>query len=238
MKRHVSGRPHRVAPTADARVIHELQIYVKRHGHRRAGLPQRQNTPYLARFSWRKSISFSAVLPISIPQKQSFCGNPSVFCGKEEAPAPKAKAFHRKTEQMRRVPTTGQASRRYSRSICPVFVGATLRGRPSMGKISFQCRPRRHATNFVHFAVLLLMTGSSFIPQKFCFCGILPCKARPVLHFSRAATRVSGSGDHIGSPLRMSVCPFRNPRHSVKGFSTRHSRALAQASRLWIKGHA
>ena len=120
MKRHVSGRPHRVAPTADARVIHELQIYVKRHGHRRAGLPQRQNTPYLARFSWRKSISFSAVLPISIPQKQSFCGNPSVFCGKEEAPAPKAKAFHRKTEQMRRAPTTGQASR----------LRATTRGRP------------------------------------------------------------------------------------------------------------
>ena len=60
---------------------------------------------------------------------------------------------------------------RYSRSICPVFVGATLRGRPSMGKISFQCRPRWHATNFVHFAALLLMTGSSFIPQKHSFCG-------------------------------------------------------------------
>ena len=76
------------------------------------------------------------------------------------------KAFHRKTEQMRRVLTTGQASRRYSRSICPVFVGATLRGRPSMGKISFQCRPRWHATNFVHFAALLLMTGFSYIPQN------------------------------------------------------------------------
>ena len=41
-----------------------------------------------------------------IPQKQSFCGNPSAFCGKEEAPAPKAKVFYRKTEQMRRAPTT------------------------------------------------------------------------------------------------------------------------------------
>ena len=29
---------------------------------------------------------------------------------------------------------------------CPVFVGATLRGRPSMGNISFQCRPRRHVS--------------------------------------------------------------------------------------------
>ena len=84
-----------------------------------------------------------------------------------------------------RITNICKASRRYSRSICPVFVGATLRGRPSMGKISFQCRPRRHATNFVHFAVLLLMTGFSFIPQKFCFCGILPCKARHIVHISR-----------------------------------------------------
>ena len=121
--------------------------------------------------------------------------------GDHTSSAPKTKVFRRKTEQLRRAPTT---SRRYSRSICPVFVGATLRGRPSMRKISFQCRPRRHATNFVHFAALLLMTGFSFIPQKFCFCGILPCKARHIVHFSRAATRVSGSGDHIGSPLR---CP-------------------------------
>ena len=29
-----------------------------------------------------------------------------------------------------------------------------------------------------------------------------------VLHFSRAATRVSGSGDHIGSPLRVSVLKY------------------------------
>ena len=35
----------------------------------------------------------------------------SAFCGKEEAPAPKAKVFRRKTEQMHRAPTTGQASR-------------------------------------------------------------------------------------------------------------------------------
>ena len=33
------------------------------------------------------------------------------------------------------------------------------------------------------------------------------------------------SGDHVGSPLR-------NPRHSAEGFSSRHSRAPGQASRL------
>ncbi len=30
--------------------------------------------------------------------------------------------------------------------IMDFFVGATLRGRPLMGKISFQCRPRRHVS--------------------------------------------------------------------------------------------
>ncbi len=44
-----------------------------------------------------------------IPQKQSFCGNPSAFCGKEETPAPKAKVFHRKTEQLHRAPTMSAA---------------------------------------------------------------------------------------------------------------------------------
>ena len=122
MKRHVSGRPHRVAPTADASKCRFPRVPTKR---------QR-----------------------------------SAFCGKEEAPAPKAKVFRRKTEQLRRAPTT---SRRYSRSICPVFVGAPLRGRPSMRKISFQSRPRRHATNFVHFAALLLMTGSSFSQKALLF---------------------------------------------------------------------
>ena len=39
-------------------------------------------------------------------------------------------------------------------------------------------------------------------------------------------------GDHIGSPLRMYVCPFRNSRHLVKCFSTRHSRALDETSRF------
>ena len=57
---------------------------------------------------------------------------------------PKAKVFRRKTEQMCRAPTTGQASRRYSRSICPVFVGATLRGRPLMG-IFLHIEVYRHA---------------------------------------------------------------------------------------------
>ena len=71
-----------------------------------------------------------------------------------------------------------------------------------------------------------------FFPKKHCFLGTLPCIARPTMHFSRATARVSGSGDHVGSPLRVSVCPFRNSRHSVKGFSTRHSRALDETSRF------
>ena len=53
--------------------------------------------------------------------------------------------------------------------------------------------------------------------QKFAFRSVLPFS-----HKSRA---------FVGA-LRMSVCPFRNPRHSEKGFSSRHIRALGQASRL------
>lgn len=45
---------------------------------------------------------------------------------------------------MRRATTTGQVSGRYSRSICPIFVGATLCGRPSMGNFS-QIEVYRHA---------------------------------------------------------------------------------------------
>ena len=95
---------------------------------------------------------------------------------------------------------------RYSRSICPVFVGATLRGRPSMGKISFQCRPCWHATNFVHFAALLLMTGFSYIPQNRANAPCVDDAALGKMFFllchPRTGSSVTFPGDHAGSPLR------------------------------------
>ena len=105
------------------------------------------------------------------------------FCGKEEAPAPKAKVFRRKTEQLRRAPTT------------------------------------RHSVE-------------GFSTQY-------------IRALGQASRLRIDAGDHIGSPLRMSVSkygftgrgrtpPLRNPRLSEKGFSTRIIRALGQASRLRI----
>ena len=117
---------------------------------------------------------------------------------------------------MRRTPTT---SRRYSRSICPVFVGATLRGRPSTRKISFQCRLRRHATNFVHFAALLLMTGSSFSK-----------KAKPFWNFAVHSTAYNAL------LTRNSACKFRLKRHACARFraTTRRQNTpyIAHFSRL------
>ena len=98
----------------------------------------------------------------------------SAFCGKEEAPAPKAKVFRRKTEQLRRAPTTGRPyggrtdhpqitniclASRTSLGRAPaasehalfssVFVGATLRGRP-FRNVNFAGLPQNaNAVRFV-----------------------------------------------------------------------------------------
>ena len=98
-------------------------------------------------------------------------------------------------------PTTGQASLRYSRSICPVFVGAPLRGRPLMRKISFQCRLRRHTTNFVHFAAL---------PQKFSLWSVPPF-SKKALPFWNLAVHSTAYNALL---TRNSACKFRLKRHA------------------------
>ena len=132
-----------------------------------------------------KSKAFVGALRMSV-SKCRFPRTPtkrqrSAFCGKEEASAPKAKVFRRKTEQLRRAPTT------------------------------------RHSVE-------------GFSTQY-------------IRALGQASRLRIDAGDHIGSPLRMSVSkygftgrgrtpPLRNPRLSEKGFSTRIIRALGQASRL------
>ena len=139
------------------------------------GLPQRQNTPYIAHFSCWKSYATSAVLPLS----------------------------HKSS----------------------AFVG-------TLYLIQFRSR------------------WFFFFPKRQSLFGTLPCVARPTMHFSRAAARVSSgsrrslaSGDHAGLPLRRTLRnmdytgrsrtpPLRNPRQLVNCFSTRHSRALDETSRF------
>ena len=116
---------------------------------------------------------------------------------------------------------------RYSRSICPVFVGATLRGRPSMGKISFQCRPRWHATNFVHFAALLLMTGFSYIPQNRANAPSADDAALGKMFFHSIYPRI-GSRRSLASLTRNSACKFRmEPKVPIR------SRRQAPLQRPW-----
>ena len=121
------------------------------------GLPQRQNTPYIAHFSCWKSYATSAVLPISHRSKAS--------------------------------------------------VG-------TLYLIQFRSR------------------WFFFFPKRLCLFGTLPCVARPTMHFSRAAARVSSgsrrslaSGDHAGLPLRRTLRnmdytgrsrtpPLRNPQRA------------------------
>ena len=100
--------------------------WVKRHAcaldetSRFRATTRRQNTPYNAHFGGCQKFAFRSVLPIS-HKSRAFAGTlrspqmaptkrqRSAFCGKEEAPALKAKVFYRKTEQMRRAPTTSAA---------------------------------------------------------------------------------------------------------------------------------
>ena len=56
------------------------------------GLPQRQNTPYLVRFSFRKSIASLAVLPIS-HKSRAFMGTLVRFVGKRRCRRPKRRFF-------------------------------------------------------------------------------------------------------------------------------------------------
>ena len=139
MKRHVSGRPRGVAPTVDARVIRKLQIYVWHHGHRRAGLPQRQNTPYLARFSFRKSIASSAVLPLS-HKSRAFVGTLVRFVGKRRCRRPRRRFFAGKPSKCavrRRRPRQSVEgfSTRHSRALDETSCfRATTWGRPYGGR--------------------------------------------------------------------------------------------------------
>ena len=50
----------------------------------------------------------------------------SAFCGKEEVPAPKAKVFRRKTEQLRRAPTTSAALGERFFLLCHPRIGSSV----------------------------------------------------------------------------------------------------------------
>ena len=213
---HVSGRPRGVAPT-DSR----FEMWILQ------GLPQGQNTPFIAHFGKCQKFAFRSVLPIS-HKSRAFAGTlrspqmaptkrqRSAFCGKEEAPAPKAKVFRRKTEQIRRAPTTSAAiGKMFFLSAYP-RTGSSITLAHWM-KCHVSGRPHRVAPTDACFEIWILQG--------------LPQNANAVRFVGKRRRRRPRRRFFAGKPSKYAV-RRRRPRQSVKCFSTRHSRALGQGSAL------
>ena len=79
----------------------------------------------------------------------------SAFCGKEEVPAPKAKVFRRKTEQLRRAPTTGRP------------YGSTFQNMYSPGWVE----PHPYEIRGNRYNFFPLMSSAHWVKAKPCFVG-------------------------------------------------------------------
>ena len=124
----------------------------------------RRHMVFLLAFPNRKASHFRPVPPSS-HKSRAFAGTlrspqmalakrqRSAFCGKEEASAPKAKVFRRKTEQLRRATTMGQGS------ALQIESGDHMASEHALFSSLFLTEKHR------------FFGGSSFIPQKQSFCG-------------------------------------------------------------------
>ena len=134
----------------------------------------------------------------------------SAFCGKEETPAPKAKVFHRKTEQLHRAPTMSAAIGIMFFHSVHLRIGSR-RSLVYWMKHHVSGRPHRVARQWEIFRILKFIFMRTHI-HRVCF-------------FIVSDVPVNFTG-------RSRIPPLRNPRQLVEDFFSRYIRALSQGSAL------